>query len=252
MISFEFPIVERVRILLRLEELFRRLTHFSNADGADEHHVALQTLFDMAELGARGDLKSELIQDLERQRYALEALRDNPAIAEGALEAVLSEIESAMTRQLEFTGKFGHELRDNEWLMNIKQRTAIAGGACQFDLPSYYFWQKQSAEVRRADLQRWSAPLLATCDAVGVLLKLLRDSGKSNTFTARHGAFQQMSGGKVVHLIRITLDASLGLVPEVSANKYAVNVRFIEPTTHSARSRAATADVPFTLAFCKL
>lgn len=252
MISFEFPIVERVRILLRLEELFRRLTHFSNADGADEHHVALQTLFDMAELGARGDLKSELIQDLERQRYALEALRDNPAIAEGALEAVLSEIESAMTRQLEFTGKFGHELRDNEWLMNIKQRTAIAGGACQFDLPSYYFWQKQSAEVRRADLQRWSAPLLATRDAVGVLLKLLRDSGKSNTFTARHGAFQQMSGGKVVHLIRITLDASLGLVPEVSANKYAVNVRFIEPTTHSARSRAATADIPFTLAFCKL
>jgi cell division protein ZapD len=157
-----------------------------------------------------------------------------------------------MTRQLEFTGKFGHELRDNEWLMNIKQRTAIAGGACQFDLPSYYFWQKQSAEVRRADLQRWSAPLLATRDAVGVLLKLLRDSGKSNTFTARHGAFQQMSGGKVVHLIRITLDASLGLVPEVSANKYAVNVRFIEPTTHSARSRAATADIPFTLAFCKL
>lgn len=252
MISFEFPIVERVRILLRLEELFRRLTHFSNADGADEHQVALQTLFDMAELGARGDLKSELIQDLERQRYALEALRDNPAIAEGALEAVLGEIESAMTRQLEFTGKFGHELRDNEWLMNIKQRTAIAGGACQFDLPSYYFWQKQPAEARRADLQRWSAPLLATRDAVGVLLKLLRDSGKSNTFTARHGAFQQMSGGKVVHLIRITLEASLGLVPEVSANKYAVNVRFIEPTTHSARSRAATADVPFTLAFCKL
>ena len=57
--------------LLRLEELFRRLTHFSDADGADEHHVALQTLFDMAWLGARGDLKSELIQDLERQRFAL-------------------------------------------------------------------------------------------------------------------------------------------------------------------------------------
>ena len=114
MISFEFPIVERVRILLRLEELFRRLTHFSDADGADEHHVALQTLFDMAELGARGDLKSELIQDLERQRYALEALRDNPAIAEHALDEVLGEIESAMSRQLEFTGKFGHELRDNE------------------------------------------------------------------------------------------------------------------------------------------
>lgn len=239
MISFEFPIVERVRILLRLEELFRRLTHFAAADGADEHHVALQTLFDMAELGARGDLKSELIQDLERQRFALEALRDNPAIAEHALDEVLGEIESAMSRQLEYTGKFGHEL-------------AIAGGACQFDLPSYCYWQNLPAEARRADLQRWAAPLLATRDAVAVLLKLLRDSGKSNTFTARQGAFQQMSGGKVVHLIRVSIDRKLGVAPEVSANKYAVNVRFIEPTTHSARSRASTDDIPFTLAFCKL
>ena len=98
----------------------------------------------------------------------------------------------------------------------------------------------------------WAAPLLATRDAVAVLLKLLRDSGKSNTFTARQGAFQQMSGGKVVHLIRVSIDRKLGVAPEVSANKYAVNVRFIEPTTHSARSRASTDDIPFTLAFCKL
>lgn len=87
---------------------------------------------------------------------------------------------------------------------------------------------------------------------MAVLLKLLRDSGKSNTFTARQGAFQQMSGGKVVHLIRVSIDRKLGVAPEVSANKYAVNVRFIEPTTHSARSRASTDDIPFTLAFCKL
>lgn len=252
MISFEFPIVERVRILLRLEELFRRLTHFTEADGADEHHAALQTLFDMAELGTRGDLKSDLIQDLERQRYALESLRDNPAIAERALDEVLGEIESAMSRQLEFTGKFGHELRDNEWLMNIKQRVAMAGGACQFDLPSYYYWQNLPAQARRADLERWAMPLLATRDAVAVLLKLLRDSGKSNVFTARQGAFQQMSGGKVVHLIRVSVAPELGVAPEVSANKYAVNVRFTEPTTHSARSRASTDDIPFTLAFCKL
>ena len=35
--------------------------------------------------------------------------------------------------------KTGQHLRENEWLMSIKNRTGIPGGACQFDLPSYHY-----------------------------------------------------------------------------------------------------------------
>lgn len=33
------------------------------------------------------------------------------------------------------TGKVDVHLRDNDWLMTIKQRTVIPGGVCEFDLP---------------------------------------------------------------------------------------------------------------------
>ena len=45
-------------------------------------------------------------------------------------------------------GKTGQNVRDNEWLMSIRGRTIIPGGACEFDLPSYYAWQQRPAEQR--------------------------------------------------------------------------------------------------------
>ena len=99
MISFEFPVTERVRLLLRLEDLFARLDHHLSAGAALDHHAALLTLFDLAELGGRVDIKGELLQELERQKQLLDTLRDNPAISETALESLLAEIDQAQ-RQL--------------------------------------------------------------------------------------------------------------------------------------------------------
>jgi len=44
--------------------------------------------------------------------------------------------------------------------MGIKQRASIPGGTCEFDLPSYHYWQQQDASLRRESLQAWLAPLL--------------------------------------------------------------------------------------------
>ena len=251
MTCFEFPITERTRTLLRLEQVYQRLVFFIAQDEANCHHAALMSLFEVLEAAGRTELKSELLQELERQKLALEALRDNPVIAQDALDAVLEEIEHTASSLLEISGKFGQHLRENEWLMGIKQRSVIPGGTCPFDLPSYHLWLQRDAEARRVDLLRWAAPLMPTSRAATVLLKLLRDSGKSYQYTARHGAFQQMSGGKVVQLIRVTYDDGLQIVPEISANKYALNVRFIHAGTGEVRARQVEQDVDFTLTYCK-
>lgn len=251
MISFEFPVTERTRILLRLEQLYGRLAYFTEREHCFDHHAALLVLFELMETASRADLKADLLQELERQKQMLEALRDNPNVAEATLEGVLESIESTATELLALTGKFGQHLRENEWLMAIKQRAGIPGGTCQFDLPSYHLWQQKSSEERRTDLNRWAAPLMPTADAARILLQLLRDSGKTHHYVARHGAFQQMSGGKVVQLIRVGYDESIGVLPELSANKYALNIRFIEAGTGEARTRQTEEDIEFSLTHCK-
>lgn len=251
MISYEFPLNERVRTMLRLEDLFFRIRRFIESDDSPDHHAALGVLFEILEVASRADLKSELLQELERQKKALSALHNNPEISEDALDTLIADIETTSSALLKSGGKVGQHLRENEWLMCIKQRAIIPGGVCEFDLPSYHYWQHQSAEFRQNNLNEWVGPMLPLRDAIAILLKLLRESGRTHHFTAFHGSFQQMQGGRVAQMLRISLNIELPCLPEISANKYALNIRFVE-ANYTAKTALYDQDVAFDLTFCSL
>ncbi len=251
MIIYDHPLNERVRTLLRLEDLYVKVKHFSALSDRMEHHAALLTLFEIQEVACRADLKSDLLQELERQKHTLEALRNNPAISEQALNEVLLDIDSVASSLHGMSGKVGQHLRENEWLMSIKQRTSIPGGVCEFDLPSYHFWLNQDEALRRQDLASWLAPMLPIRDGMAIVLRMLRDSGKTSRHTATHGAYQQMLSGRIAQMLRISVAQSLPCFPEISANKYAINIRF---TTlgGTQKPRGCNVDVEFGLTLCNL
>ncbi len=249
MISYEFPLTEKVRTLLRLEDLFARMSHFTEHENSMSHHAALMTLFEILEVISRADLKSDLLQELERQKRVLSNLRNNPAISEQALDAILREIEQASGLLLAMGGRIGQHLRENEWLMGIKQRALMPGGTCEFDLPSYHFWQAQDSNLRRENLRSFLAPLLPLHISLKIILRLLRENGKVFHFTAHQGTFQQTQGGRVVHMLRLRLSRGLACIPEVGANKYAINIRFIA-ANYEAKSTLFEREVPFELTFC--
>lgn len=251
MIIYDHPLNERVRTLLRLEDLYAKVKHFSAQPNQIEHHAALLILFEIQEVACRADLKSDLLQELERQKQTLEALRNNPAISEQALNEVLHDIDSVSGSLHAMSGKVGQHLRENEWLMSIKQRTTIPGGVCEFDLPSYHYWLNQEESQRREDLLAWLTPMLPIRDGMAIVLRMLRDSGKSSRQTAHHGAFQQMLSGRVAQMLRISVAEDLPCFPEISANKYAINIRF---TTlgGTQKPRGCEMDVEFGLTLCNL
>jgi len=106
-ISYEHPLSERVRTLLRLEDMFERVDYFLHKNDAHEHHVALLSIFEMLDVSGRADLKSDLLQELERQKQSLEALRENPDVSEEALDNVLWQIDQASSRLFQASGKIG-------------------------------------------------------------------------------------------------------------------------------------------------
>ncbi len=251
MISYVFPLNERVRTLLRLEGLYVRMAWFIEQASATDHQAALNILFEILEVASRADLKSDLLQDLERQKRVLSSLHDNPEISEVALNAVLDEIESVSASLFAISGKVGQPLRENEWLMGIKQRACIPGGTCEFDLPSYHHWLHQDATLRRQYLNACLAPMLPIRDGLAIVLKLLRESSKTYHFTAQQGSFQQIQGGRVAQMLCVSLDSALPCVPEVSANKYVLNIRFVA-ADYAAKSTLYGQDVAFDLTFCSL
>ncbi len=237
--------------MLRLEDLYNRVNHFIDRDSGNDHHAAIEVMFELIEVASRADLKADLLQELDRQKRILMSLHDNPEVSEDALSAVLDKIERCAESLGGISGKVGQPLRDNEWLMGIKQRASIPGGTCEFDLPSFHYWQQQDAETRRRSLVSWLEPLEPIRRAMFIVLKLLRESGKEHRLTAQHGNFQQMQGGRMAQMLRIVLDAKLPCVPEVSANKYALSIRFI-CADYAAKTTLFDQDVEFDLIFCSL
>ena len=51
--------------------------------------------------------------------------------------------------------------------MAIKQRAAIPGGVCEFDLPVYHYWLNKEPAARQHDLAGWIEPFDAIRDGVG-------------------------------------------------------------------------------------
>jgi cell division protein ZapD len=250
-ISYEYPLNERIRTLLRLDDLYERACYFTRKADAPDHHVALLCAFEIFDVAARADLKSDLLQELDRQKHSLEPLRENPNISVAALDEILRDIDSTAAKLYEMSGKIGQELRDNEWLMSIKQRTSIPGGVCEFDVPSYHYWLHLNDDQRRRDLEQWLAPFLPIHKAIAIVLKVLRASGKAAALTAVQGVYQQMMAGRVAQMLRIELENTYACVPEISANKYALNIRFTSQEG-GQRPKVVESDVDFKLTFCNL
>ncbi len=250
MILYEYPFNERIRTLLRLEDLFDRLDFFLGQHHALQHHVALTTLFEIIDVAGRADLKTDLVKELERQRQALTALRSNPQIDQQALDTVIGEIEHAIALLGTAMGKAGQLLTENEWLTSIRSRAIIPGGTCEFDLPSYYAWQHRPDEDRQADILKWVRPLVPLRVGTSTVLRLLRESGQSGKVIATGGSYQQMLSGRSYQLMQVMLDESLlAFIPEMSANKYMLWVRFTQQDG-DMRPRSVDADIPFLLKLC--
>lgn len=250
MVLYEYPLNEGIRTMLRLEQLFDRLGTLIERDATVDHHFALFTVFEIMDVAARADLKSDVLKELERQKVQLEGYRGNPAISEAALNATLSRVDHAHGALHAVQGKVGQTLTANEWLMGLRSRIAIPGGTCEFDLPGYYAWQQHPPERRRADLQGWVGALVPLAEALGMMLKLLRDGGASQKVVAQAGHFQQrLPEGRHYHLLRLQIDETVGLVPEISGHRLMVSVRMMRPEP-DGRLRPASEDASFVLTLC--
>jgi cell division protein ZapD len=84
---------------------------------------------------------------------------------------------------------------------------------------------------------------------------LLRENGKTANQIAHQGVYQQTMAGRLAQMLRIRLDGNYDCVPEISANKYALNIRFTTAVFTSAagtQRRTSVEDVTFQLTFCNL
>lgn len=251
--TFEQPLNERIRMCLRVETLMRRFHYFEALKGDWSAYSALLTILELTALLERGDLKQELMKELERQHGALKALTQHQGIDHSKLELILSKQKSALERLHRLDGKLGEHLKRDDFLLAIKQRTSIPGGSCDFDLPQLRFWMNQNHEKRISDLREWAAPYCQLEDVIELILKTIRDSASAKPTVAENGFYQKpLDTRQATQLIRIDIDAEAKIYPEISAGKHRYSVRFMRLDSGGMAPAQVKEDVEFLLSRCTL
>ncbi len=250
---FEQPLNERIRALLRLEHLLQSIETRINGSSEWDARAALAGLIDVADVLWRSDIKGELIKEMDRHAGILQRLRASPGVDAERLHDTLATLEGLLRKVKNPSYQPGQILRRDELASAVKQRLAIPGGTCSFDVPAYHYWLNRAGSTRIAQLNRWFEEFSLLQDGIDIVLKLIRNSVDPTPVVALGGLFQQsLDPNASYQLIRVQVPMHLGLFPEISAGKFRFTLRFMEQPNTTTRPSQTTRDVYFELQSCCL
>ena len=250
---YEHPLNERVRTLLRLEFLFNQAAHHLVGDSDWDSRATLNCILEILAIFGNTNLKSEVLKELERNISNLKRLEQNPDIDHSMLTSLLEELEQKMDGMHRIDGQIAAHLKTSEFLTSVRQRSAIPGGTCDFDLPAFHYWLQQPAAQRTRDLAQWLGHFDAIGQAIQLIMKLARGSTPLKATLASDGMYQRTLDPNLPYqLIRIALPEGVPYFAELSGGRHRFTVRFLEFSTAENRAHQTSQDVEFELACCMM
>jgi cell division protein ZapD len=248
---FEQPLNERMRTFLRLDFLYSQALYHNEMASQWGSRAAMSSLIDILAITTRGDVRSDVLKELESQLATFNQFQSKPGVDAQRLKTLTSNLVRLRADLMTAGSTFLQPLRDSEFLSAIKHRIAIPGGTCEFDLPDYYFWLTRPDDARTRAFDQWLGLLRPLCDAIAELLWLTRQNGRTRQEVAQAGTFTiTFERETPLQLLQITLPEGAGLYPEISGSHHRCNLRFLTWNGLTTRPTQTQADVPFMLTCC--
>lgn len=251
-VVYEHPLNERIRTLMRLEFLLDSGRTAATGESEVASRVAIESLVNVLSVLDRGDVRSELIKELDRLAGGLSREQETTSIPRKEdieqCRTLLSRIGDPGAAAL------GQELRNDELLSTIAQRYAIGAGTCSFDLPGFHRWLSLPHELRQSDLERWFEQIRDLYAAIALALRLQRDSASFEPQQAQDGQWQYRPAmdERAVQMLRVRVPQHHPLFPEIGGNRHLITLRFLAQRDTLTRPEATDETVDFELAVCDL
>ena len=236
---------------MRLEFLYRQMLYNYELESDWATRATLGGLLEMLAILSRGDVRSEVHKELDHQLDRLQRFQSQPGVDKGRLDTLVRNLIQSRAEVDGIGTGYLQPLKESDFLNAIKNRSAIPGGTCEFDLPEYSHWLRQPHDRRQLDLETWIGAIRPLCDAVLEALWLIRESGHPVDKVAINGMYQHsMRKDAQCRLLRVTLPKDSALYPEISGSQHRFTVRFLEWSKVDSRAVQTGHDVPFQLSIC--
>ncbi len=244
-IDYEYPLHERVRTYLRLEHLLQMLAPQRPVD-ATNYARYFSALFAILELCERSDVRTDVQKDLDRRKTQLQLWAQHPDVNQEQLAATATRVRDALAAIQPMT-RVGSSLKQDRLLGVIRQRFAMPGGTCNFDVPQLHYWLHQSQDLRTADCARWWKELDVLLSSLQLELQLLRGQAMFRNVVAPAGLLQETT--EALSLLRLQVPADIPAYPVISGHKTRFSIRFLRYTPVDGKA-SYEEDVTFSLALC--
>lgn len=223
-ILFEHPLNEKMRTWLRIEFLIQQLSrHLPIHDHATALHF-FRNVGDLLDVIERGDVRTELLKELERQQRKLKAWTDVPGVDLSRIDTLRQQLKES-SGILMAAPRVGQFLREDRLIGLVRQRLSIPGGCCSFDLPTLHMWLHMPQEQRDLQVKNWLASLEPVHQTLALILDLIRNSAPFRKQTSLNGFYQD--NGDDADLLRLTLAMEDELYPQISGHKSRFAIRFM-------------------------
>ena len=134
---YEQPVSERMRTFMRIEFLYQQLLYNSETESVWATRATVAGLLEIMAILARGDVRSEVHKELDHQLSAVQRFKSQPGVDSSRLDALIRNLIENRTAIDAIGSQFLQPLKESDFLNMIKNRSAIPGGTCEFDLPEY-------------------------------------------------------------------------------------------------------------------
>lgn len=223
-ILFEHPLNEKMRTWLRIEFLLQQLNSQLPLHDHPSSLYFFRNISELLDIFERGDIRTELLKELERQQRKLQAWVEVPGVDMQRISTLRVQLKACGTT-LMAGPRLGQALREDRLISLVRQRLGIPGGCCSFDLPTLHVWLHSPEEVRNAQVNIWMSSLSALAETLGLILDLIRHSAPLRQQTSMNGFYQD--NGEDADLLRLELNLDDGIYPQVSGHKSRFAIRFL-------------------------
>lgn len=244
-IIYEYPLNERVRTYLRLEHLLSVLRPQSPVH-ASNYTRYFNALFAILDLCERSDVRTDVQKDLDRRKLQLKAWAQHPDVNQQQLTQTSDRVQQAWAA-IQPISRVGSSLKQDRLLSVIRQRFAMPGGTCNFDLPQLHYWLHLPQAQRDADCQRWWREFAILFSGLLLELELLRGQTGFKSVIAPAGLIQEST--EPLSLLRLKVAKDLPAYPVISGHKQRFNIRFLRYEPVDGRA-SYDGDVHLQLALC--
>jgi len=251
-ITFELPLHEQTRVLIRLEYLFDHLDGFAKKKDLDSIFLTLKTIDEILTILERSNLKKYLLAEIKDVSNALISWREHSLANVDKIDQLLNQLNTERTYIESARSRVADILASDEFLKTFRQKCNIPGGTSLVDFPRFHHWLSQDKKLIQTTIQAWIKKFESIYRPIKLILSIVRQSATNSRQVAEDGFYQKTLDKNVEYkLVRVQIKDSCNCFAEISGGRYHITVRMVHETEDGSIAQYIH-DVKFMLGTCKI